>query len=72
MDVEQLINYGALGAIVLWFMFRVEGSLREARDAVLLNTRALTLLLLSNDKIAPQAKAEADAIIMSVQKLSEK
>lgn len=55
MDPTSLVNYGALGIIVLWFMWRMENSLRRLTKAVNLNSMALIRLL---ERGNPQGAAE--------------
>ncbi|HKQ06803.1 MAG TPA: hypothetical protein VJ464_16835 [Blastocatellia bacterium] len=34
MDFKELINYGALGVVILWFMLRFEPRIKELTSAV--------------------------------------
>lgn len=34
MSVEQLVNYGVLGAVLAWFMIRLEKKLDRLSDAI--------------------------------------
>jgi hypothetical protein len=34
MEIKELINYGALGVILFWFMFRFEPRIKELTGAV--------------------------------------
>ena len=42
--LEKIINYGALGGVVVWFMFRFEGIIRE-------NSKALESLTVVTEKL---------------------
>ncbi|MCI0490786.1 MAG: hypothetical protein L0229_29690 [Blastocatellia bacterium] len=68
---KELINYGALGAVVLWFMWRMEPRLKEMAEARSRSAQATThainrqselLLLVIADQTEDGRRGRASAI----------
>lgn len=70
---QTLFGTGAVGAVLVWFMFRNEAQnklLWEAMDrqrgAQDRQTRAVLLLLISNPHLAPTTLAQANEIVKEI------
>jgi len=53
MDFKELINYGALGVILLWFMFRFDPRIKELTTAVNRMSQLYILELASRGDLPP-------------------
>jgi hypothetical protein len=63
--LEPLINIGAIGAVLAWFMFRFEAKLVEVAEAIEKMNRAILILSMSNthsESARQQAKALLDEL----------
>ena len=60
-DPAPLINLGAVGAVLAWFIFRAENSFARMERAINRLARAVTLMAIAANHGA--AKREADAIL---------
>jgi hypothetical protein len=54
MDLKELINYGALGIILFWFMFRFEPRIKELTGAVNRLSQLYILELASRGDLPPR------------------
>lgn len=70
---QTLFGTGAVGAVLVWFMFRNEAQgvkLWEAMDrqrgAQDRQTRAVLLLMISNPHLSPSTRDEASAIVREI------
>jgi hypothetical protein len=61
--LEPLINVGAVGAVLAWFMFRTEARLQEIEHAIEVMSKAILILAISNVKDDSPAKSQAEALL---------
>lgn len=54
MDFKELINYGALGIILFWFMFRFEPRIKELSTAINRLSQLYILELTSRGDLPPR------------------
>ncbi len=64
--VQTLANQGAMGAILVWFLLRLESHLRWQREATDRQSKAVLLLIVSNSDGNPVLKQQANDIISEI------
>jgi hypothetical protein len=61
-----LINLGAVGAVLAWFLFRSESRMERLESAVDRMTRAMMLELASRPDVSPAIKRQAAEIVEEI------
>lgn len=61
--LTPLLNVGAVGVVLAWFMMRLEGKVAHLEQAADRNTRAMMLLLIGINGLSPQEKRQAKDLL---------
>lgn len=64
---SPLINLGAIGCVLLWFMLRTDPRLRRIEEAIDRQSRATLVSVLSRQGISEAIKEEARAILSEIE-----
>lgn len=67
-----LINLGAVGCVLAWFMFRTEPRLRRMEQAIDRSSRALMIVTMSIRRLAPEIKEQAESLISELEDAKER
>jgi hypothetical protein len=67
-----LVNVGAVGLILWWFMQRAEVRFKAIEDAIDRSTKSQMLSILSRNDVRPEIKAEAQAVLDEVKDAGKK
>lgn len=62
-----LVNTGAIGAILVWFMVRMEPRMKALEMAQDRSTRADLLRLVASAHVSPELKEEATSILREIE-----
>lgn len=62
MDINYLLNFGAIGGVLYWFMTKFESRMRRVEEALDRQTRAIVLDIATRPTASPGAKDEARKI----------
>lgn len=74
-SITPFIQFGAIGACLIWFMFRAEPRLRSIESAIDRMSRSILLLVISLPSSNPTTKEQSKGIekeLDEAQKLREK
>lgn len=63
-----LLNMGAVGVVLAWFLWKDEPRKRAMERAIEQNTLTLTILLIEIERTSPQAKEQAELIKSAIHK----
>ena len=63
LEFAPLINLGAVGVVLGWFMFRMEPRLEQIEAAIDRLARAQMLLVVAQPDTSPNIRAQAQAIL---------
>lgn len=66
-ELSPLLNIGAVGFVLAWFMFRMEPRMRALEQAVDRNTKANLVLLLNSSESNPNVKTVAKTILQEIE-----
>jgi hypothetical protein len=69
---SPLINLGAVGCVLAWFMFRMEPRLRRMEQAIDRMSRAIMLAALSMKGVSPALKEQATAVLKEIEDAQER
>lgn len=61
-DFMPLLNLGAIGFVLAWFLWKADPRMRAIESAVDRLADAVLILLLEIDRTTPQAKAQAEVL----------
>ena len=61
--LEPLLNLGAVGAVLAWFLLKAEPRMRAMEDAIDRLVRAQMLDILSRPEVAPAIKDQAQRLL---------
>lgn len=62
-SLTPLFSQGVAVAVLIWFMLRLEGLIKEFSRQMQIHTRAILLLVTQNPSSSRQAKQEAETLI---------
>lgn len=67
MEWGPLLNVGAVGAVLLWFMLRAEPRLRGIESAIDRSTRGNLILLLEIKRTTPEGRTAAETLKQEIE-----
>lgn len=67
-----LVNLGAIGCVLFWFLLKTDPRLRRIEEAIDRNSRANLLAVLSMNGVPSHVKKQAEAIIGELDKASDR
>lgn len=66
-ELASLLNFGAIGAVLCYFLLKTEPRLRGIEEAIDRNSRAQMLFLLASEQVHEHFKVEAQRMLEEVQ-----
>lgn len=69
---SPLINLGAVGCVLAWFMFRMEPRMRRMEQAVDRFSRTVLLAVVSMRGVDPPIKEQAQAVLKEIDDAQER
>lgn len=66
-QLGPLINLGAVGCVLAWFMFKAEPRLKGLEESIDRNTRALLLAIISIEGLSPGVKDQVNTLLKEVE-----
>jgi hypothetical protein len=65
-DLGSLLNLGAVGLILAWFLLKSEPRMLGMEEAIDRNTRGVMLSLLAQEEVSAGIKRQAQAVLEEV------
>jgi hypothetical protein len=66
-EFAPLANLGAMGLVLLWFMWRLEPRLRKLEETIDRQTRMNGYVIIALESLSPAIKKQVDVVIKEVE-----
>ena len=61
-----LLNFGAVGGVLVWFMLKAEPRMRRIEEAIDRQSKTVLLFMLSQEEVGERYKAEARRLLREI------
>ena len=63
LDLSPILNVGAVGAVLLWFLWKAEPRMAAIESAVNRLARAVMLATIGNEQISTEVRRQAELLL---------